>query len=124
MRIHYLRPLSRALSLCALAACSGDDSSSSQQQSGTIAVSATAAPEPTPAVAALPQVEDAATGTNSFATFDSANGTKLPAKATLSIGAAVFKPDASVAYVPVTLNQPTPNTVIARVITINGSGTN
>ncbi|AQR75586.1 beta-glucanase [Sphingomonas sp. LM7] len=48
----------------------------------------------------------------------------MPEKATLSIGAAVFQPGASAAYVPVTLDRATPNTVIARVITVNGSGTN
>jgi hypothetical protein len=121
MRITVLRPLAGAFSLCVLAACSSDDSTSSQQQAGTIVVSATNA---TTKVAALPQVEDAAAGTNSFANFDFANGTRLPEKASLSIGAAVFKPDAAVAYVPVTLNRATPNTVIARVITVNGSGTN
>jgi hypothetical protein len=119
MRITVLRPFSGALSLCALAACSGNDSTSTQQQAGTIVVSATDA---TTAVAAPAQVQTAAT--NSFASFDFANGTKLPEKATLSIGAAVFAPGASVAYVPVTLDRATPNTVIARVITVNGSGTN
>ena len=122
MRITCLRPLSGALSLCVLASCAGGDANSSQQQSGTVAVAD--GPATTTAVAAPAQVMTAATSTNSFATFDFANGTKLPAKATLSIGAAVFKPGASVAYVPVTLNQPTPNTVIARVITVNGSDAN
>jgi beta-glucanase (GH16 family) len=121
MRITVLRPFAGAFSLCALAACSGEDSTSSQQQAGTIVVSAT---EATTAVAAPAQVAATAASTNSFASFDFANGTKLPAKATLSIGAALFKPGASAAYVPVTLNQATPNTVIARVITVNGSGTN
>jgi hypothetical protein len=120
MRITVLRPFAGVLSLCALAACSGEDSTSSQQQAGAVVVPATAT---TTSVAALPQVETAAS-TNSFATFDFANGTRLPEKAALSIGAAVFDPDASMAYVPVTLNRPTPNTVIARVITVNGSGTN
>lgn len=121
MRITCLRPLSGALSLCVLASCAGGDANSSQQQSGTVVVAAE--PETTTAVAALAQTETTA-ATNSFATFDFGNGTKFPAKATLSIGAAVFKPDASVAYVPVTLNQPTPNTVIARVITVNGTDAN
>lgn len=58
-----------------------------------------------------------------FSTFDFANGTKLPEKATLSIGDATFMPGVNVAYVPVTLDRPTPNTVIARVVTVNGSGT-
>ncbi|WP_294059958.1 family 16 glycosylhydrolase [Sphingomonas sp.] len=62
--------------------------------------------------------------TNSFATYDFANGTRLPEKATLSIGAATFQPDASVAYVPVKLDHATPNTVIARVITVNGTDAN
>lgn len=122
MRTHYLRPFAGALSFCALAACSGDEPTSSQQQSGTIVVSATETPEATTRVASVSTVASAAA--NSFANFDFANGTRLPDKATLSIGAAVFKPDASVAHVPVTLNHQTPNTVIARVITVNGSGTN
>ncbi len=121
MRIPSLRPLAGAFSLCALTACSGGDANSSQKQAGTIVVPAT---QTTTAVAGPVQVEDTAAGTNSFATFDFANGTRFPAKATLSIGAAVFNPGASVAYVPVTLNQPTPNTVIARVITVNGSDAN
>lgn len=61
--------------------------------------------------------------TTSLADFDFASGTKLPDKATLSLGNATFKPGASVAYVPVTLDRPTPNTVIARVATVNGAGT-
>lgn len=122
MRITMLRPLAGAVSLCALAACSGGDSSSSQQQAGTIVVSNATTSAATSSVAALAQTQTTAS-TNSFASFDFANGTRLPAKATLSIGAATFQPGASVAYVPVVLNQPTPNTVIARVITVNGSGT-
>lgn len=61
--------------------------------------------------------------TSSFSTFDFANGTKLPDKATLSIGNATFRPGTGTAYVPITLDRATPNTVIARVITVNGSGT-
>lgn len=61
--------------------------------------------------------------TSSFSNFDFANGTKLPEKATLSLGNATVQPGAGTAYVPVTLDRPTPNTVIARVITVNGSGT-
>lgn len=64
-----------------------------------------------------------ATATSSFASFDFAGGTKLPEKATLSLGNATFRPGAGTAYVPVTLDRPTPNTVIARIITVNGSGT-
>ena len=60
---------------------------------------------------------------SSFSTFDFAGGTKLPDKATLSLGNATLRPGSGTAYVPVTLDRPTPNTVIARIITVNGSGT-
>ncbi|WP_240700264.1 glycoside hydrolase family 16 protein [Sphingomonas gei] len=109
------------LSLCAVAACSSSDPNSSQKQAGTIVVSATGS---TTSVAETSQRASATASTNSFVDFDFANGTRLPEKAALSIGAALFDPDASVAYVPVTLNRATPNTVIARVITVNGTGSN
>ncbi|AEG48672.1 glycoside hydrolase family 16 [Sphingobium chlorophenolicum L-1] len=64
-----------------------------------------------------------ATAVSDFSDFDFANGTRLPEKATLSLGNATFRPGSNVAYVPVTLDRPTPNTVIARIITVNGSGT-
>lgn len=60
---------------------------------------------------------------SSFSTFDFADGTKLPDKATLSLGNATLRPGSGTAYVPVRLDRPTPNTVIARIITVNGSGT-
>ena len=60
---------------------------------------------------------------SSFSTFDFAGGTKLPDKATLSLGNATLRPGSGTAYVPVRLDRPTPNTVIARIITVNGSGT-
>jgi hypothetical protein len=47
----------------------------------------------------------------------------LPEKATLSLGNATFQPGTGVAYVPVSLDHATPNTVIARITTVNGSGT-
>ena len=61
---------------------------------------------------------------NPFADFDYANGTRLPDKAVLSLGAAIYAPGSPVAYVPVTLDRPTPNTVIARLTTVNGAGAN
>ncbi len=60
--------------------------------------------------------------TSSFSSFDFAGGTKLPEKSTLSLGNATFRPGTGTAYVPVTLDRPTPNTVIARITTVNGSG--
>ncbi|BAV64018.1 glycoside hydrolase family 16 protein [Sphingobium cloacae] len=58
----------------------------------------------------------------SFAAFDFASGTRLPEKATVSLGNATFKPGVNVAYVPLTLDRPTPNTIIIRLVTVNGSG--
>ncbi len=86
-----------------------------------LVVTATVAPVATLSVKAKSMTAAATLG--SAATFDYANGTKLPDKATLSLGNATFKPGVNVAYVPVTLDHETPNTVIARVITVNGSGT-
>lgn len=123
MRILFLRPLSGALSLCALAACSG--ASDSTSQAGLVAVEAPAVATATSGVLGplATTTSSTTTRTNAFATFDFANGTRLPEKATLSIGPAVFQPGASVAHVPVTLDRPTPNTVIARVTTVNGTTT-
>lgn len=121
MRITVLRPLAGAFSLCALAGCGGEDTSSSKKQTGTVVI-AEAAPATTAVAAPAQTAAVAAVTTNPFASFNYAGGTTMPAKATLSIGAAVFQPGASVVHVPVTLDRATPNTVIARVITVNGSG--
>ena len=68
------------------------------------------------------QATQQATSANSFADFDFGNGTVLPGKATLWVGNATFKPGTSSAFVPVHLDKPTPNTVIARITTVNGTG--
>ena len=121
MLVHLVRPLGGALCLCALAACSSNDSSS--QQGGSVVVPAsTSTPTPAAAQHSLATTSVAATA-SPFASFDFANGTRYPTRATLSIGAATFVPGAKVAYVPVTLDRATPNTVIARVTTVNGTGT-
>lgn len=57
-----------------------------------------------------------------FANFDFANGTRYPEQATASVGPATYQPGATVAYVPISLDRPTPNTVIARVRTEDGTG--
>ncbi|WP_257557685.1 family 16 glycosylhydrolase [Sphingobium sp. CFD-2] len=57
-----------------------------------------------------------------FANFDFAGGTRYPEQATASVGPAFYRPGATVAYVPITLDRPTPNTVIARVMTEDGPG--
>lgn len=62
------------------------------------------------------------TTASSFASFNFASGTALPAKATLWLSDAIFRAGSGTAYVRVSLDRATPNTVIARVITVNGSG--
>jgi hypothetical protein len=57
-----------------------------------------------------------------FADFDFANGTRYPEQATASIGPAFYRPGSNIAYVPISLDRPTPNTVIARVMTEDGTG--
>ncbi|HUD92132.1 MAG TPA: family 16 glycosylhydrolase [Sphingobium sp.] len=57
-----------------------------------------------------------------FANFDFAGGTRYPEQATASIGPAFYRPGSTVAYVPISLDRPTPNTVIARVMTEDGTG--
>ena len=62
------------------------------------------------------------TDAGDFAGFDFANGTRYPEQATASVGPATYRPGAAVAYVPISLDRPTPNTVIARVMTEDGTG--
>jgi len=63
------------------------------------------------------------TTASNFASFNFASGTALPTKATLWLSDAIFRAGSGTAYVRVSLDRATPNTVIARVITVNGSGT-
>jgi len=53
--------------------------------------------------------------------FDFRGGTAFPPRARISIGDVAVPPGASEAFVPVTLDRPTPNTVHARVLTRNGA---
>lgn len=59
---------------------------------------------------------------NPFQDFDFKGGTAYPAKAQVRIGDADVAVGAAEAHVPITLDRPTPNTIIARVMTRNGSG--
>lgn len=61
-------------------------------------------------------------GSGDFASFDFANGTRYPELATASVGPATYQPGATAAYVPISLDRPTPNTVIVRVKTEDGTG--
>lgn len=62
------------------------------------------------------------TSSDAFSDFDLAGGTRYPDRATASIGPSTYLPGATAAYVPITLDRPTPNTVIARVMTEDGTG--
>ncbi|MGK6319190.1 family 16 glycosylhydrolase [Sphingomonas sp. DT-204] len=129
MRSYVLCSLASTLSLCALGGCSGDGDSTTTtaatETEGLVVINEPVTPvattQPTASVSAT-TLSATTTNANAFADFDFANGTRLPDKATLSLGPAVFQPGASVANVPVTLDRPTPNTVIARVTTVDGSG--
>jgi hypothetical protein len=58
---------------------------------------------------------------DSFARFDFKGGTVFPPRARLRIGDVAVPPGAREAFVPITLDRPTPNTVHARVLTRNGT---
>ncbi|MBI1403144.1 MAG: family 16 glycosylhydrolase [Porphyrobacter sp.] len=70
---------------------------------------------------AVPQAV-AATGEETLSGFDFAAGTAYPARAKLRIGDVRVPPGARAAYVPISLDRKTPNTVLARVLTRNGNG--
>lgn len=113
--------------LCVMAAgaatiLSGESPSTITPTESTTILSSDSATSPTSSTTSL-LTENTSTISSSFSTFDFANGTKLPAKATLWLGNATVRPGSGTAYVPVRLDRSTPNTVIARVITVNGSGT-
>lgn len=104
-----------------LSACGGDETAPPPK--------ATDAPSELAATSIQPLPDQWATtgtaipyGTNPFATFDFKNGTVYPTKAFVSIGTVKVPVGATEAFVPIRLNRATPNTVIARVMTRNGSG--
>ncbi len=56
-----------------------------------------------------------------FSRFDYKGGAAFPPRARVSIGDVAVPPGAREAFVPITLDRPTPNTVHARVLTRNGA---
>lgn len=115
-----------------LAACGGDDAASPTSVTPVAAATETAvaatpapsaAPTPDPALKVASTNTAEAVQTNPFAGFDFKGGTAYPAQARVRIGDAVVAPGASEAHVPITLDRATPNTIHARVLTRNGSGT-
>lgn len=125
MRILCIRALASFGLACALVACSGaTDPGSTAETGGKVVVAAP--PETSTAVAgplsAQPPAASTLSTSSSFADFDFANGTRYPEQATASVGPAFYRPGSTVAYVPISLDRPTPNTVIARVTTEDGTG--
>lgn len=125
MRILCIRALASFGLACALVACSGaTDPGSTAETGGKVVVAAP--PETSTAVAgplsAQPLAASALATSSSFADFDFANGTRYPEQATASVGPAFYRPGSTMAYVPISLDRPTPNTVIARVTTEDGTG--
>ena len=104
-----------------LSACGGDETAPPPKADAPSALAATS-------VQPLPD-RWATTGTaipyatNPFAAFDFKNGTVYPTTAHVSIGTVKVPVGATEAFVPIRLNRATPNTVIVRVLTRNGSGT-
>jgi beta-glucanase (GH16 family) len=104
-----------------LSSCGGEDSTSSTAQAPA-AVTASVQPL-ADKWAVTGNAVPYTTTTNPFATFDFKNGTAYPQKAAVSIGTVSVPVGATEAFVPVRINRATPNTVIVRVMTRNGSGT-
>ena len=69
---------------------------------------------------APPDAASEARAGQSFASFDYKDGAAFPPRAQVSIGDVAVPPGAREAFVPITLDRPTPNTVHARVLTRNG----
>ena len=122
--------------LAVLSGCGGDDAArtAATPAAPDVAVvdptpSPTASPTPsptsslepsTPAVAAVGSTIPASG--NPFAGFDFKGGTAYPARARVRIGDVNVPVGATEVHVPITLDRPTPNTIIARAMTRNGSG--
>ena len=113
--------------LCVMAAGAAtmlsSESTSSDLQAGSTTTLLSSGSTSTTNATTLSPIETTSAVSSSFSTFDFANGTKLPGKSTLWLSNATVRPGSGTAYVSVKLDRPTPNTVIARVITVNGSGT-
>ena len=107
-----------------LSACGGDEANSAQPSGGGSTVSVPQSkPSPTPTPTSTPASAPAQEA-GSFSSFDFQSGTVYPAMANIRIEDVQVPPGAGEAFVPVVLDRATPNTVIARVKTRNGDGSN
>lgn len=110
--------------LSMLGGCGADEGaapSSAQAPAALTATSVQPLPDQWAALGTSPLTTS--TATNPFATFDFKGGTVYPATAHVSIGYVKVPVGATEAFVPIRLNRATPNTVVVRVMTRNGTGT-
>jgi len=118
-----------AVMVSLLGACGGDEAAgpaTSIQPSadaGVIAAKKNSLPPGATTTMTTTSTSTTTTTANPFASFDFKNGTAYPAKAAVSIGTVSVPVGATEAFVPIRINRVTPNTVIVRVMTRNGSGT-
>ncbi len=110
-----IRSLAAPILLVALIACGGGESGSSIPP--PVGTPPPPPPPPPPGNGDSPADPD-----NVCTDAEFGSDTAYPARARVSIGDAIVPPGASEAHVPVTLDRPTPNTVVARVLSRNGSG--
>jgi beta-glucanase (GH16 family) len=107
-----------------LASCGGDESAPAPKAEAAAPVAtASSVPPLSDKWAVTGTAVPYSTTTNPFASFDFKGGTVYPAKAAVSIGTVKVPVGATEAFVPIRINRATPNTVIVRVLTRNGSGT-
>ncbi len=111
------------LTLAFLTGCGGEDgppSAATTPPDSTGVIDAKTPPPPAPPPSSTPS--QTAASANPFASFDFEGGNVYPATARVSIGDVSVPIGATSVDVPIRLDRPTPNTVIARVLTRNGSG--
>jgi hypothetical protein len=119
------RILTVSLFVSMLTACGGDETAPAAKADIPSPLAANAL-QPLPdkwATTGQTITTSTANNTNPFAAFDFKNGTAYPQKAAVSIGTVKVPVGATEAFVPIRINRPTPNTVIVRLQTRNGSGT-
>lgn len=106
-----------------LGACGGDEVVPAAAPPAAATVAPVSSLQPLPEKVAVAGTAIPTQASNPFAGFDFKGGTAYPARAAVSIGTVNVPVGATEAFVPIRLNRVTPNTVIVRVMTRNGSGT-
>lgn len=84
----------------------------------------TPAPVPSPTPSPSPAQTEAAscpTATNAFATFDFLGGRAFPTLATVTVDPATYDARSDMVHVPVSLDRPTPRTIVLRMVTADGT---